>query len=927
MTHPTGLQRYDAFISYGHGTRQGLVDDLHTRLERFGKPWYRARSLRVFRDRTAMAAGTDLWGAIVEAMTMSSWLVVVASPESATSEWVNREIEWWLRHKDARTVLVVLVAGELRWSGAGWHRAVSPSLPPALDRAFTAEPFWVDLRSAPGTDTVDPARLDDAVASIAAAIEGVPKDRLIGRHLDQQRRTRRHLGVGGAVGIVLLIGVLVATLLAGQRGRSASAGRLAALSGSVLATDVALGRLLAVEAVRADPTPQTTAALFRAVTAVPALTGYLPAGAPVTALAAASTAPVVVAGTAAGEVQRWEGGRRTTIWQADGPVTAVATSADGSVVAAASASRTATWSGRGVDEIPVPAGREPGPTAVSPSGRIAWFQLNTAGVGAEQGRTVPTELVTVDTASAARRSNPVTGAWSQATAADDQHVALKADDGRWERRSGRGAIVDVRGSVSLGVHYQVSALSPNGLAFAWTNDGPDIPIYVTRAGEMDTDAPDATLQAPGNNREAVAISPDLRRVAVADAGTVHVIPTGSGSTDDAMTLTGNERLTLLQFAGTSRLVGATGDQVVTWDLNGRGPIVESYGDASIEVPVPCNACAAVSVVSRPDGRAFAMTTATPDVLVVEPGPQGIHGVAFQDLDITYPGAAWTADGERLVLRRQAFIASGDTAQAEVRDGVDAARTVGLWPGLTADPADGAVHALGPGPDGTIAEVDTTGAVRLRDPVTGTVRRTVAGPPDVPRDESAVEFKVAAVSPTGRSVAFLAAGMLWVLDLDSGDTRRVSGDVEQVTASPTGFLVRRVGGTLETWSDDGSQLRRTVTTSTAYAEDSPPAGTETVLAQVTADARVELLDAATGTAIGAVPLPTGTWAEKMGITFTPDGTALVLAAPGSPGLVERWDVTPEGWIAAACRTAGRDLTPDEWQRVVGTRPPTDLACLR
>jgi hypothetical protein len=32
---------------------------------------------------------------------------------------------------------------------------------------------------------------------------------------------------------------------------------------------------------------------------------------------------------------------------------------------------------------------------------------------------------------------------------------------------------------------------------------------------------------------------------------------------------------------------------------------------------------------------------------------------------------------------------------------------------------------------------------------------------------------------------------------------------------------------------------------------------------------------------------------VGITFTPDGTALVLAAPGSPGLVERWDVTPEG----------------------------------
>jgi hypothetical protein len=394
-----------------------------------------------------------------------------------------------------------------------------------------------------------------------------------------------------------------------------------------------------------------------------------------------------------------------------------------------------------------------------------------------------------------------------------------------------------------------------------------------------------------------------------------------------MTLTGDERLTLLQFAGATRLVGAAGDRVVTWDLDSRGPIVASYDDTSIQVPIPCSACAAVSVVSRPDGHAFAMTTSTPDALVVEPGPQGVHGVAFEDLGITYTGAAWTADGDRLVLRTQAFIGSGGTAQAEVHDGANANRTIGAWPDLAADPADGAIHAVGPGVDDTIAEVDTTGTVRLRDPVTGTVRRTLAGPPGVPRDEPVVEFKAAAISATGRSVAFLAAGALWVLTLDSGDTRRIGDDAEQVAASPAGFVVRRPGGVLETWSDDGSQLRRSITTSSTYADDSPPAGTETSLAQVTADSRVELLDAATGTIIGAVSLPPGAYAEKVGITFTPDGSALVLAAPGSPGSVERWDVTPEAWIAAACRTAGRDLTPEEWQRVVGTSPPASLACLR
>jgi hypothetical protein len=41
---------YDAFISYSHALDGALAPALQTGLERFAKPWYRPRALRVFRD-------------------------------------------------------------------------------------------------------------------------------------------------------------------------------------------------------------------------------------------------------------------------------------------------------------------------------------------------------------------------------------------------------------------------------------------------------------------------------------------------------------------------------------------------------------------------------------------------------------------------------------------------------------------------------------------------------------------------------------------------------------------------------------------------------------------------------------------------------------------------------------------------------------
>ena len=59
---------HDAFISYSHELDGRLAPVVQTGLQRFAKPWYRPRALRVFWDATDLSANPDLWESIVRAM-------------------------------------------------------------------------------------------------------------------------------------------------------------------------------------------------------------------------------------------------------------------------------------------------------------------------------------------------------------------------------------------------------------------------------------------------------------------------------------------------------------------------------------------------------------------------------------------------------------------------------------------------------------------------------------------------------------------------------------------------------------------------------------------------------------------------------------------------------------------------------------------
>src|SRR5258707_654102 len=106
---------YDAFISYSHAKDKAVASALQSAIQRLGKPWYRRRALRLFRDDPSLSATPTLWPSIEQALTNSRYLILLASPDAAASPWVNKEVAHWLAHKHAETLFIAVTEGELAW--------------------------------------------------------------------------------------------------------------------------------------------------------------------------------------------------------------------------------------------------------------------------------------------------------------------------------------------------------------------------------------------------------------------------------------------------------------------------------------------------------------------------------------------------------------------------------------------------------------------------------------------------------------------------------------------------------------------------------------------------------------------------------------------------------------------------------------------
>jgi tetratricopeptide (TPR) repeat protein len=211
--------RYKAFISYSWSDAK-WGQWLHQAIETYRTPRQLvgtagrrgpvpARLHPLFKDREEEAAGASIGTAVEEALANSEYLIVICSPNSAKSQWVNREIAWFKTHRDPANILAVIVGGE-PGAAATPGREAEECFPRALTHVVNANmevtpkalhaPLAADARESGD-------RKRGAKLKIAAALLGVGLDELVRR--DDRRRARLRIAATAAsVSIAAVMSVL-----------------------------------------------------------------------------------------------------------------------------------------------------------------------------------------------------------------------------------------------------------------------------------------------------------------------------------------------------------------------------------------------------------------------------------------------------------------------------------------------------------------------------------------------------------------------------------------------------------------------------------------------------------------------------------------------------------------------------------------------
>ena len=212
-------RRYFAFISYSHHDA-AWADWLHKSLETYRTPrrlvgqvtvagTIAPRLIPIFRDRDELASASDLGRTVNAAVGQSANLIVICSPHSAASRWVNEEIRAFKSLGRTERIFCLIVDGEPNATdvpGRSADECLAPALRFAIDPTGAptperAEPIAADAR--PARDGKTNARL-----KLIAGLLDVGFDTLKQREL--QRRNRRLIAITTAALFVMTVTTLLA---------------------------------------------------------------------------------------------------------------------------------------------------------------------------------------------------------------------------------------------------------------------------------------------------------------------------------------------------------------------------------------------------------------------------------------------------------------------------------------------------------------------------------------------------------------------------------------------------------------------------------------------------------------------------------------------------------------------------------------------
>ncbi|MBI5688975.1 MAG: toll/interleukin-1 receptor domain-containing protein [Verrucomicrobia bacterium] len=208
--------RYRAFISYSHSDTH-WARWLMRRLESYRVPArfhgrigavgpIGPRLTPIFRDRDELPTTSDLGATIRDALRDSAALIVICSPRSARSRWVNEEILAFKRLGRSDSVFAFIVEGEPKVAGAA-----DDCFPPALRAELGPDG---NLGSEPAEVVAADARRHGdgralALVRLLAGLLRVGFDDLRQRELQRRNRRLTAVAAGTSVGMALMFGLAI----------------------------------------------------------------------------------------------------------------------------------------------------------------------------------------------------------------------------------------------------------------------------------------------------------------------------------------------------------------------------------------------------------------------------------------------------------------------------------------------------------------------------------------------------------------------------------------------------------------------------------------------------------------------------------------------------------------------------------------------
>lgn len=919
---------YDAFVSYSRGVDEKVACALQQGLQRFTKPWYRARALRVFRDDSSLSANPGLWSSIQAALDGSDFLVLVASVDAASSEWVRREVVHWLEQHDAAHLLIALTDGEIVWDAAvgDFDPDATTALPPALLGRFREEPRYVDLRWARRHGELSPSlpQVTEAVANLASPMHGRPKDELIGEDVRQHRRTVRlaRTAIAALAALVLLAGA-AAVVAVDQRDdarrqrdraefqeRVAVSRQLAAQALVDLPEQPDRALLLSLESLKAHAGPHGLDALLTSLQRVWTARAYLDNDAPVLSLAYSPDGTTLATGHNDRTIRLWDVAsgrpRGDPLPNHQLLVTSLAFSPSGDLLAAVDrdggvvvhdlatpalpgrsfgtsvlavafrpdGARLATGSGGDVQVWDVATGQPIGPPITAAASRI--HQLAWSPDGGVLGVvTTDGHLSLRDAATGQVVATPLAGTdtavRSLAFSPDGTSVALGLLDGSivlWDRPGGRA-----RGAPLSGHTAAVLSLAFNAEGTFLASGSADETVI---AWDLATGKPGPPYRGHGEAVRAVAFRPDSQEIASGGFDGSLVLWQAESRLVTPITSNEQDLRSVAYSADLARLVFGYGNgNLYVWDLPGTAP---SGGPMRLDGHVPTTLAVSPdgTLAASGDGQGtFVLWDLRERRAIGEPlrSPATVADLYFlYSLLVTGQGpGAFPTTFEKL-----RFSPDGSRLATVSFD-----NQIVLWDAGSGRPVGaplagnaGPVASLAFSPDGRLlASGDLTGQVVVWDVATAQQRGApLAGP--------TLLVESLAFAPNGATLATgLADGTILLWDVEA--RRPIGEPLRGHSSSVVDLAFEPNAAMLASGGSDGSVL---------------------------------LWDAATGQLLGE-PV---TWHKTpvQALAFAPDGTRM---ATGSSDGTAYWDVDATSWAAAACAIANRNLTQVEWTQLFGSRP--------